>query len=68
MRWAAAAPTMYALVSVNEYVTHRYYQHGEFNSSETLKTLYCKLTGAEEAPTVRVRVRGVRAWEDACRA
>jgi len=27
----AAIPTLYALMSVNEYITHRWYQHEEFN-------------------------------------
>lgn len=31
LRVAAAVPTLYALMSVNEYVTHRYYQHAGFN-------------------------------------
>ena len=26
--WVAAVPIMYGLMSINEYVTHRYYQHG----------------------------------------
>jgi len=30
-KWALAAPTLYALMSMNEYVTHRWYQHEEFN-------------------------------------
>lgn len=47
---------MYALVSFNEYVTHRYYQHGEFNTSPNLQRLYCKITGKEEAPMIKVRV------------
>ena len=28
---ALALPTMYALMSGNEYFTHRYYQHAEYN-------------------------------------
>eukprot|EP00629_Pelagomonadales_sp_RCC1024_P003540 CAMPEP_0119269864 /NCGR_PEP_ID=MMETSP1329-20130426/7093_1 /TAXON_ID=114041 /ORGANISM="Genus nov. species nov., Strain RCC1024" /LENGTH=283 /DNA_ID=CAMNT_0007269865 /DNA_START=239 /DNA_END=1090 /DNA_ORIENTATION=- len=32
-RQAAAAPTLYALMSINEYFTHKYYQHAEFNTS-----------------------------------
>ena len=45
IRWILAAPTMYAIVSFNEYVTHRYYQHAEFNKTEWMKALYCKATG-----------------------
>ena len=35
VQWAAALPTMYALMSLNEYATHRYFQHLEFNRAET---------------------------------
>ena len=49
-RWILAAPTMYAIVSFNEYVTHRYYQHAEFNKTEWMKALYCKATGKKQAP------------------
>jgi len=49
-RWCAAIPTMYALVSVNEYVTHRYFQHAEFNRTDWMKSLWCKMTGVEVAP------------------
>lgn len=49
-RWILAAPTMYAVVSFNEYVTHRWYQHAEFNKTGWMKALYCKLTGKEQAP------------------
>jgi hypothetical protein len=49
-RWILAAPTMYALVSFNEYCTHRWYQHAEFNKTDWMKNLYCKLTGADVAP------------------
>lgn len=33
---------MYALMSLNEYVTHRYYQHAEFNKNSVLQTLFFK--------------------------
>lgn len=49
-RWILAAPTMYAIVSFNEYVTHRWYQHAEFNQTDWMKSLYCKVTGKEVAP------------------
>merc|ERR1712087_572368 len=34
---AAALPTLYALMSVNEYCTHRWYQHEEFNRDHALQ-------------------------------
>jgi len=49
-RWILAAPTMYALVSFNEYVTHRYFQHAEFNRTDWMKSLWCKMTGVAVAP------------------
>ncbi len=51
-RWTLAAPTMYALVSVNEYITHRYYQHTEFNKNETMKKVWCFFTRQTEAPKI----------------
>ncbi|KAL3918622.1 MAG: hypothetical protein SGPRY_005942 [Prymnesium sp.] len=33
----AALPTLYALMSVNEYITHRWYQHEEFNKEHALQ-------------------------------
>jgi hypothetical protein len=51
-RVVLAAPVMYALVSFNEYVTHRYYQHAEFNKNETLKKVWCAVTGQKEAPKI----------------
>jgi len=36
VRDVAALPTMYALMSLNEYMTHRYFQHLEFNRPESL--------------------------------
>jgi hypothetical protein len=50
IRWILATPAMYAVVSFNEYVTHRWYQHAEFNKTEWMKGLYCKVTGKEVAP------------------
>ena len=50
VRWILAAPTMYAIVSFNEYVTHRYYQHAEFNKTPWMQKLACVLTGKKEAP------------------
>ena len=53
VRVALALPTMYALMSLNEYATHRYFQHLEFNKPGTmngLKDAWKSLTGAEEDP------------------
>ena len=36
VRDVSALPTMYALMSLNEYMTHRYFQHLEFNRPESL--------------------------------
>lgn len=38
-RGIATLPTLYALMSINEYITHRYYQHAEFNKSPWLQWL-----------------------------
>lgn len=35
----AAAPALYGLMSMNEYVTHRWYQHEEFNRDHALQRL-----------------------------
>jgi len=40
-----AIPTMYALMSVNEYVTHRWYQHEEFNKDHAFQR-FCMRVGA----------------------
>ena len=32
-------PTLYSLMSINEYITHRYYQHTDFNKNQVLQTL-----------------------------
>ena len=50
VRWILAAPTMYAIVSFNEYITHRYYQHAEFNKTDWMKKIACMVTGKEKAP------------------
>jgi len=39
MSAAAGVPLMYALMSANEYVTHRYYQHNEIGKVELYQTL-----------------------------
>ena len=53
LRVAAAMPTLYALMSVNEYMTHRWYQHAEFNKEPLLQKLWCMLTFAKVAPKIR---------------
>jgi len=55
VRWVSALPTMYALMSLNEYMTHRYFQHMEFNRKESLpwlKSIIAKVTGNPVAPKV----------------
>ena len=37
-----AIPIMYALMSFNEYVTHRFYQHQDFNKNPLLQTIFLK--------------------------
>jgi hypothetical protein len=39
IRDVSVVPTMYALMSLNEYMTHRYFQHLEFNRPESLPWL-----------------------------
>jgi hypothetical protein len=43
-----AAPVMYSLMSMNEYITHRYYQHTEFNRNEVLKSMARMFTRIEQ--------------------
>ena len=46
---------MYALMSLNEYMTHRYFQHLEFNRPESLlwlKSIIASVTGDPTAPKV----------------
>ena len=53
IRGVAVLPTMYALMSLNEYMTHRYFQHLEFNRKESLpliKQFWRAVSGAEEDP------------------
>ena len=52
-RLALSVPTMYALMSVNEYVTHRYFQHAEFNREPALQKLWCFFSRQKEAPKIR---------------
>jgi len=43
-------PTMYTLMSLNEYMTHRYFQHLEFNRVGNfmgIKNMYARITGNE---------------------
>ena len=48
-----AVPVMYILMSVNEYITHRYYQHAEFNKNNFLQKLTCFVMNIEKAPKVK---------------
>ena len=53
IRVVSVVPTMYALMSVNEYATHRYFQHLEFNRAESLpwlKNIIAQVTGDDVAP------------------
>mmetsp|Transcript_9906 Transcript_9906/g.23016 ORF Transcript_9906/g.23016 Transcript_9906/m.23016 type:complete len:352 (-) Transcript_9906:82-1137(-) len=55
IRSAATLPAMYAMMSLNEYMTHRYFQHLEFNRPESLlwlKSIIAKVTGDPVAPKV----------------
>ena len=55
IRGVAVLPTMYALMSLNEYMTHRYFQHLEFNRPDSLlwlKSIIAKATGDPVAPKV----------------
>jgi hypothetical protein len=72
VRWILAAPTMYAIVSFNEYVTHRYYQHAEFNKTDWMKKLACLVThraprrdAGRYVPEDRPQVAPVRPRQDA---
>ena len=48
-----AMPVMYVLMSINEYITHRYYQHAEFNKNTFLQKLTCFVMNIESAPKVK---------------
>jgi len=45
VKWVLAAPVMYALMSVNEYATHRWYQHEEFNRDHAFQR-FCQRVAA----------------------
>lgn len=62
----AAIPLMYSLMSANEYVTHRYYQHTDFNKLSLLRRLGVKVRGgghvehhAETLDDMTLKVRTV---------
>ena len=45
---------MYVLMSLNEYMTHRYFQHLEFNRPESLqwlKAIIARVTGDPVPPS-----------------
>jgi len=55
IRDLAVLPTMYGLMSLNEYMTHRYFQHLEFNRPDSLlwlKSVIAKVSGDPVAPKV----------------
>jgi len=53
VRNLVAIPTMYSLMSVNEYVTHRYYQHAEFNKEPMLQNIAMFLLRKEESIKIK---------------
>jgi len=53
VKWVLAAPSMYALMSWNEYVTHRYFQHAGFNKSGWMQKLASLFYGKGRVPRVR---------------
>ena len=62
----AAIPLMYSLMSANEYVTHRYYQHTDFNKLSFLRRQGVKVRGgghvehhAETLDDMTLKVRTV---------
>lgn len=52
-RAVAAGPVMYLLMSLNEYITHRYYQHAEFNRNKMMTSFSKFVMNLEEAPKVK---------------
>lgn len=52
-KWIAAAPTLYALMSWNEYITHRYYQHAEFNKTAWMQKLWMFFTRSKQGKKIR---------------
>ena len=53
LQTVAAVPVMYSLMSVNEYITHRYYQHGEVNKEPILQKILCTLTNQEKFEKIK---------------
>ena len=51
-------PVMYGLMSVNEYFTHRYYQHAEFNNSPWLQAIARAVLKPFGKPVPRTRGGG----------
>jgi hypothetical protein len=58
VRDIAAVPTMYCLMSLNEYMTHRYFQHLEFNRPESLPWVKSIVARASGVPAAEQRVPG----------
>lgn len=53
VKYAAALPALYGLMSINEYCTHRWYQHAEFNKDAWMQTIACFLLRKKE-----IKIRG----------
>ena len=58
VRDVSALPTMYALMSLNEYMTHRYFQHLEFNRPESLPWVKSLVERVAGVPAAEQRVPG----------
>ena len=43
-----AVPLMYSLMSLNEYITHRYYQHAEFNKNQFMQKIACMIMNVDK--------------------
>jgi len=50
---AASIPILYSSMSINEYITHRWYQHAEFNKTPWMQKTWKFLTRAKDMPRIR---------------
>ena len=53
-----AVPAMYTLMSINEYITHRYYQHLDFNKQTNLKKIISILTFNKDSEKIKLKSSG----------
>ena len=53
VKYFAAVPALYGLMSVNEYCTHRWYQHAEFNKEVWMQNIACFILRKKE-----LKIRG----------